>query len=277
MPGVSAAEKYASIGGRENAPRCECHGEPMRWQKDNIREAGGHWRCTKGGCRDLWRARVIEDLAGRVVGQWQILGRGPNGRRRNETQWWCECACGSVRLLAASSLIRGRTKCCRECWRHKAGHSEETRVKMREIKDRQARERIAREGPRWRRCEFKKSNGTYIGWRASIPPSILVAAEVAGVKFKGRTQARSRSYSVTIMEHVLVMEQALGRPVDPRIEQVHHKDGNPSNNDPSNLELRAIRTHGPGSPVHELHQAIDALRAERDALQAQLDGLALSA
>lgn len=41
-----------------------------------------------------------------------------------------------------------------------------------------------------------------------------------------------------ILEHRLVMEQQLGRYLDPA-EVVHHIDGNPSNNDPSNLELFA--------------------------------------
>lgn len=39
-----------------------------------------------------------------------------------------------------------------------------------------------------------------------------------------------------ILEHRLVMEQQLGRPLK-KGEGVHHKDGNRQNNDPANLEL----------------------------------------
>jgi hypothetical protein len=39
-----------------------------------------------------------------------------------------------------------------------------------------------------------------------------------------------------VMQHRLVMEQKLGRPLEP-FERVHHKDGHRSNNIPSNLEL----------------------------------------
>lgn len=46
-------------------------------------------------------------------------------------------------------------------------------------------------------------------------------------------QANSNGY---IREHRLVMEQMLGRHLLPE-EVVHHKDNNPANNDPSNLEL----------------------------------------
>lgn len=47
-----------------------------------------------------------------------------------------------------------------------------------------------------------------------------------------------------IMEHRLKMAEHLGRPLT-KEEQVHHKDGNKSNNDISNLELR-IGNHGTG-------------------------------
>lgn len=40
--------------------------------------------------------------------------------------------------------------------------------------------------------------------------------------------------------HRLIMERLLGRIIDPRKEQVHHKDKNPSNNHPDNLELVSI-------------------------------------
>lgn len=50
------------------------------------------------------------------------------------------------------------------------------------------------------------------------------------------------------LEHRLVMEQILGRPLA-RTEQVHHKDANKLNNAPSNLELRS-GPHGAGATRH---------------------------
>lgn len=46
------------------------------------------------------------------------------------------------------------------------------------------------------------------------------------------------------LEHRIVMEQQLGRPLK-RHEIVHHKDGNRQNNDPSNLEIWS-KAHPPG-------------------------------
>lgn len=47
-----------------------------------------------------------------------------------------------------------------------------------------------------------------------------------------------------MLEHRLVMQEALGRPLTSD-EEVHHKDDNKSNNDLSNLQLRRIN-HGKG-------------------------------
>lgn len=45
----------------------------------------------------------------------------------------------------------------------------------------------------------------------------------------------------TVLKHRLVMEQLIGRELTPD-EEVHHKDGDKSNNDPKNLELMPSRT-----------------------------------
>lgn len=50
-------------------------------------------------------------------------------------------------------------------------------------------------------------------------------------------RANSRGY---VREHILVMEQKIGRPILPT-EDVHHKDENKANNDPDNLDLFASR------------------------------------
>ena len=48
---------------------------------------------------------------------------------------------------------------------------------------------------------------------------------------------------VYVYEHVAVKELSLGRYLDPKTEQVDHKDGNKGNNSPGNLELTTIGDH----------------------------------
>jgi|WetSurMetagenome_2_1015567.scaffolds.fasta_scaffold1725020_1 hypothetical protein len=51
---------------------------------------------------------------------------------------------------------------------------------------------------------------------------------------------RDRKY---IEVHRVVMENQLGRLINPKKEEVHHKDENPGNNAPSNLELTQKAKH----------------------------------
>jgi hypothetical protein len=51
-----------------------------------------------------------------------------------------------------------------------------------------------------------------------------------------------------VYEHRLVAEQMLGRPLRPE-EEIHHKDGNKQNNDPSNLQVMPSSYHH-----HALHR-----------------------
>ena len=54
----------------------------------------------------------------------------------------------------------------------------------------------------------------------------------------------ARGSTKSIMMHRYVMEQVLGRYLDPR-ERVHHKDGDRKNNSPENLELWKLGTKDP--------------------------------
>lgn len=74
--------------------------------------------------------------------------------------------------------------------------------------------------------------------------------------FTGGTRIDSKGYVRVLMhehpnadaqgyvkEHILVMSQILGRPLDTSVEMVHHKDENKLNNDPDNLELMTKSEH----------------------------------
>lgn len=72
-----------------------------------------------------------------------------------------------------------------------------------------------------------------------------------------------------VLEHRYIMAQMLGRPLE-KWEQPHHRDGNKSNNTPSNLELR-IGNHGKGASLKsyedELLKRLAELYEENESLK----------
>lgn len=78
------------------------------------------------------------------------------------------------------------------------------------------------DNPAWKGgVTFKRNKGNYIGPKyVRCPPQFAVMARRDGY----------------VMEHRLIVAQALGRPLA-RVEVVHHRDHNPRNNTLSNLEL----------------------------------------
>ena len=58
----------------------------------------------------------------------------------------------------------------------------------------------------------------------------------------GRMRAYDPQTQKVVSYPRILMEEKLGRPLDP-LEQVHHKDGNPLNNELSNLEVRVRGEH----------------------------------
>lgn len=75
------------------------------------------------------------------------------------------------------------------------------------------------------------------------------------------------------MEHRLVMEKILGRPLYP-FETIHHKNGRRADNRPDNLELKASH-HGVGQDPKEL--AAWLVRYYRAEVEAALAGVAAAA
>ena len=66
----------------------------------------------------------------------------------------------------------------------------------------------------------------------------IIKSGYVKVYLPGNPHARPDGYA---LEHRIVLAGMLGRPLGRR-EVVHHRDGNPSNNDPANLELLASQS-----------------------------------
>jgi hypothetical protein len=63
----------------------------------------------------------VGDLTGQQIGEWTILGRGPNKQYdcgQSIPMWRCRCSCGEVRDVNGHHLVQGRSRFCaqREHW-----------------------------------------------------------------------------------------------------------------------------------------------------------------
>lgn len=95
--------------------------------------------------------------------------------------------------------------------------------------------------------------GLYIGsrrWNEPAPTGYSYIDKKSGyvyVKIPFHFRSNNSGY---VFEHIVVMEKQLGRQLT-RNEIVHHKDGNPSNNNPDNLELMKSQS------VHAMRHAAE--------------------
>jgi hypothetical protein len=109
-------------------------------------------------------------------------------------------------------------------------------------------------------------------YRPCHRPQIYCSPQCLGMAQRGTRHPRwkggcvSRGYHVfglngrKVYEHRYVMEQHLGRPLEPG-EVVHHKDGNGMNNDPSNLVL--IKSHRAHSQTHATYRSTTQKQCHR--------------
>lgn len=78
------------------------------------------------------------------------------------------------------------------------------------------------------------------------------------VKAEDHPRVYDRGY---YYEHILVAEKLIGRLLDTEIETVHHRDGDKTNNDPSNLQVQTrvdhSKHHWPKAPVWSKDVGID--------------------
>ena len=80
---MPTARSAAEVGAR---PPCDCHGEPMRWNRRHDLVAGGYWRCRvryQESARK-WREAHASELAD-YMSTWRVMNRE---RRRAYAYGW---------------------------------------------------------------------------------------------------------------------------------------------------------------------------------------------
>lgn len=118
-------------------------------------------------------------------------------RSKNQKQWLCRCDCGTEKVLSSSTLSGARSKSC-GC------------LKLEMLKSEEGFKNRA-----WKGGRHINDQG-YVG-------------------ITNRHHPRAKSNGI-VLEHILVMEQKLGRTLN-KNETVHHINGVRSDNRPENLEL----------------------------------------
>lgn len=157
----------------------------------------------------------------------QRFGRWTVIEPSTNSHWLCKCDCGVIKPVLRGSLRSHESQSC-GCLH----------------KDRMANNRTGEKNPHWK-GGVRFDNGGY--------KRILVS--------KDHPRADRDGY---VLEHLVVMESKLGRPID-RSEVVHHKDGNNLNNSINNLVLlpsnsyhitlhRKLKRRSTRGPLRELNE-----------------------
>jgi len=150
------------------------------------------------------------DISGQKFGRLTAIKRIA-GKEGKRGFWRCRCDCGNGKKVYTSSLTRGMTKSC--------GCLDLEKKKQRSGKNH----------PCWKGGKMLQGDGYVL------------------IKNKDHPRANNSGY---VFEHLLVMEQKIGRPVK-KTETVHHKNGIKNDNRIENLELRT-KIHPEGQSVEDM-------------------------
>ena len=154
------------------------------------------------------------DLTGETFGRLRVLRL--HSRDNHVSTWECVCHCGNHTVLTLGKLISGHTKSC-GCLSSEAS----------------------------RRNAYKYLAGK----KKEAPNKSLPKRTSKDGYVRVHDRDHPRSCGGFVLEHIKVMEAAIGRPI-PKTEYVHHINGVRNDNRPENLELW-VKAHPPGQRVQD--------------------------
>jgi hypothetical protein len=153
---------------------------------------------------------ILGDLTGQIFGRLTVVSIIDGTCRAGKIKWFCKCSCGNEKIVAQYNLVNGNTQSC-GCIKKELQH------------------RLGVNHPNWGGGRYKDSRGYIRVYKPDHP------------------NAYNHKY---ILEHILVMSEFLGRPLEGG-ETVHHKNGIRDQNNIENLELWST-DHSSGQRVSDL-------------------------
>lgn len=170
----------------------------------------------------------IKDVKGQRFGMWTVIERGPKSMRTNSAPalWLVRCDCGTESIVPGSEL-RKKSHPSRSCG-------------------------CVRKGPHPEKIG-RYSRSRHHAWKGgrSKDRKGYIYISISQIKdFYPNAQWSTGSKRRKMLEHRAVMSQYLKRPLF-SAETVHHRNGDRSDNQIENLELRAGK-HGPGQTPEDL-------------------------
>ncbi len=169
-------------------------------------------------------SKRLIDITGQQFGRWTVIRRAENSCAGRQTAWLCRCECGNEKVVTGFLLRRGTSRSC-GCILSEV--LQERNKNLGYLTAQRNRTNIGEKHPRWKGGRWINKDGYAVLHRT-----------LHGGKEKYR------------LEHVVVMERILGRPLLPD-ETVHHKNGVRDDNRDDNLELW-VSNHPTGQRITDV-------------------------
>lgn len=81
--------------------QCDCGTIKSVFGSSLTRKASSSCGCDK-----------IEDLTGKIFGEWTVLRFDSRTKKNNDIKWFCKCSCGTEKPVYANVLRQGKSKSC---------------------------------------------------------------------------------------------------------------------------------------------------------------------
>lgn len=213
----------------------------------------------------------VKDITnGMKVGKLTVISRDPDKMCHPKSAYYlCQCECGNIISTTAHNIGKGNG--CANCFRGQSllGMKFGKLTVLEYSENRKTTPRAKYKSAFWKvRCDCGNELEAYssqlragyikqchecrkrTGATHSGPGGYTYVIVARGDEYKYVTRPHKFA-PYKIFQHIVVMAEYLGRPIDTTKESIHHKNGDKTDNRIENLELKALY-HGKGHSHFEM-------------------------